>query len=135
MCLKRLEHGLLRDVFGIRHVAQDGECRGIDAPFVWTNQLIEKLVLAVPNAPDQLSSLNCSRWICPAKSLSSGITPHRTLSSHSRTPTTPDGYSGSFFHPVNIETKLFQPCSTTITKCPKTNASIAHMIRKCHSRA
>src|SRR5208282_5316709 len=46
-----------------------------------------------------------------------------------------DRYSGSFFHPVNMETKLFQPWSTTITRCPNTNASIAHMIRKCHSRA
>src|SRR5207248_8384421 len=46
-----------------------------------------------------------------------------------------DRYSGSFFHPVNMETKLFQPCRTTITRCPKTNASIAHMIRKCQTRA
>src|SRR5712692_2580923 len=34
-----------------------------------------------------------------------------------------------------METKLFQPCRTTMTRCPKTKSSIAHMIRKCHNRA
>src|SRR6185436_17133039 len=52
-----------------------------------------------------------------------------------RTPHYSDGYSGSFFHPVNMETKLFQPCRITITRCPKTNASRAHMSRKCQTRA
>src|SRR5208282_1085577 len=65
---------------------------------------------------------------------SSGIAPHRkhTAIAHGHSSVL---YSGSFFHPVNIETKLLQPCSTTITRCPNTNAKIAHMIRKCHSRA
>src|SRR5271167_2953841 len=46
-----------------------------------------------------------------------------------------DRYPGFFFHPVNMETKLFHPCRTTITRWPNTKARIAHMIRKCHSRA
>ena len=40
-----------------------------------------------------------------------------------------------FFQPVNIETKLFQPCKSTITRWPSTNAKIAHITRKCHKRA
>ena len=28
-------------------------------------------------------------------------------------------YSGFFFHPVSMEAKLFQPCRTTMTRCPE----------------
>src|SRR5216684_8674483 len=86
-----------------------------------------------------VSSLNRSAGLFNEVT-SSGITPHRTLDSHhgfTTTATNPysESYSGSFFHPVNMETKLFQPCRTTITRCPNTNASSAHMIRKCHNLA
>src|ERR1039457_581901 len=30
-------------------------------------------------------------------------------------------YSGSFFQPVSMDTKLFHPCRTTITRCPNIN--------------
>src|ERR1700757_5514662 len=81
-----------------------------------------------------VSSLNCSAEPS-CEDTCSGIASHRNPKLTAVNNHYSDGYSGSFFHPVNMDTKLFQPCKTTITKCPNTNASSAHMIRKCHNLA
>src|SRR4029079_7804332 len=54
--------------------------------------------------------------------------PHPGTAYHSR-------YSGFFFHPVTMEAKLFQPCRTTMMRCPRRKKRIAHITAKCQIRA
>jgi len=51
------------DIVGIRVVAHNCERCSIDAPLVGPDQLIKKLVLAVPDTLDQLLFVETLRWI------------------------------------------------------------------------
>ena len=132
--LKRLKHGLLSAIFGIRMVAKNGKCRGVHTSFIRSYQLIKCLVLAIPDALNQPLFVILLGWMFQ-RSRSCGHSPSLQDSESLPYNCYLATYSGSFFQPVSIETKLFQPCRTTITRCPKTNASIAHMMMKCHKRA
>jgi hypothetical protein len=132
--LKRLEHGLLSAIFSIGVVAKKRQRGGIHTSFVWPYQLIKCLVLAIPDALDQPLFVILLGWMFQ-RSRSCGHSPSLQDSESLVYNCYFATYSGSFFQPVSMETKLFQPCRTTITRCPKTNASIAHMMMKCHKRA
>src|SRR5271165_3846949 len=131
--LESFQHRLLGYVFRIRLVAHNRECRGVHAPFVGSNQLIEELVFAVPDAPDQHFFIKSVGWILQRNRFSRHQSPPQY--EITTVPNYFDEYSGSFFQPVSMETKLFHPCRTTITRWPNTKARMAHIIMKCHSRA
>ena len=54
---------LLSYVLGIGFVTQNGKCGRVHAPFVGSNQLVEKLMLAVADAPDQHFFVEPIGWI------------------------------------------------------------------------
>jgi hypothetical protein len=60
--LKGFQHRLLGHVFGIGLIAQYGKGRSVHAPFVRPDQLIEEIVLAVPDTLDQHLFVEWFRW-------------------------------------------------------------------------
>src|SRR5271166_3849127 len=59
--LQRLQHRILRCVFGVLWVLQDGEGREVHALLVGPHQLMEELALASEDARDQFGIANCRR--------------------------------------------------------------------------
>jgi hypothetical protein len=51
--LECFQHRFLGDILGVGFVAQNRKGGGVHAPLVGTDQLVEQIVLAVADAPDQ----------------------------------------------------------------------------------
>src|ERR1700729_266799 len=69
-----------------------------------------------------LKGANDARQFCGLDLIGAAVMPART-------------YSGSFFHPVSIDIKLFIPWIATITRCPRTKTPSIKRLAKCHMRA
>ena len=107
--LEGLQHRLLRGIFGIGLIVQYGQSRRIHTSFVGSNQLIKELMLALSNAPDERLFVESLGWtIQRSHPFQHHSSPHLDLPA-TATNRYSESYSGSFFHPVNMETKLFQP--------------------------
>src|SRR6266699_3403121 len=61
--LERFQHSFLSGVLGIRFIAQYGKSRPVHIALVRENELIKKIMLSVPNAPDQRRFVELSCWI------------------------------------------------------------------------
>src|SRR6201996_4800518 len=82
-------------------------------------------VLGVPDCYSNqigLKGANDARQFCSLDLTGAAVAPART-------------YSGSFFHPVSIDIKLFIPWIATITRCPRTKTPSIKRLAKCHMRA
>ena len=60
--LKGLQYRFLGHVLGIRLIPQNRKGRGVHAPFVGPDQFVEKIVLAIPDAPNQHSFVELFGW-------------------------------------------------------------------------
>ena len=51
------------NIFRVGLIAQNGECRAVDAPFVGPNQLVENLMLTILNVPYQQVLTGLRGWL------------------------------------------------------------------------
>ena len=61
--LESFQHRFLSHIFRVGLIAQNGECRAVDAPFVGPNQLVENLMLTILNVPDQQVFTGLRGWL------------------------------------------------------------------------